>query len=729
MTAVLVEARRGCRTQKRWEWVGDGRSCWRRPGGGYSAELWVGAKVGSSFPCKSKVALWMIRKHLDALAAAVLSQEVAEAPWKAPGNLRGTARARMSSRVRCESQIAETSPNGPGVDGTVSRDSLITFFSLRHRPSTPPFGFSKMASRDGAYRRNYKKSFSYSKNSETEDPSKKEDSKVQNRRDWHEEQGPSMIHQSISGREMGRCALGAKPKVVDRPTPGMPPARNTISYPQKQSAPRMTGSVEKKVVITPDTMLSEKPHGNQRVLFCEKCSSPLQIVNCNNCKSPTLKSKQMVVLEHPSSRSYWHDINALATLRISQEEPFSESPPVVSTLLTHQNDYSVQQPNLYYSPWNDYTSSWIKSVRNSHLDCGDSSITTTLQAKRGSRNFVGAYSYSAMHSQNMPRKTKMTENASQNSRSFHFSESLEAELKEKNYQEETLSWASGAHEYGFQPTSHLEQSSPAKGFIDSHCHLDMTYTKLSFQGTFAKFRKIYKSFPKEFQGCITDFCDPRTLKHGLWEALLKEDLVWGAFGCHPHFARYYNDYQERNILRALQHPKAVAFGEIGLDYSHKCSTPIPEQFRVFEKQLKLAVSLKLPLLIHCRDADEDLLVIMKKLVPPDYKIHRHCFTGSYPVIEPLLQHFPNLSVGFTAVITYSSAWQARDAVKQIPLDRILVETDAPYFLPHQVPRSLCQYSHPGLALYTVREIARIKDQPLSHVLTTLHDNTSRLYNI
>ncbi|XP_023561091.1 putative deoxyribonuclease TATDN2 isoform X2 [Octodon degus] len=73
--------------------------------------------------------------------------------------------------------------------------------------------------------------------------------------------------------------------------------------------------------------------------------------------------------------------------------------------------------------------------------------------------------------------------------------------------------------------------------------------------------------------------------------------------------------------------------------------------KVFERQLQLAVSLKKPLVIHCREADEDLLRIMKKCVPFDYKIHRHCFTGSYPVIEPLLKYFPNMSVGFTAVLT------------------------------------------------------------------------------
>lgn len=74
----------------------------------------------------------------------------------------------------------------------------------------------------------------------------------------------------------------------------------------------------------------------------------------------------------------------------------------------------------------------------------------------------------------------------------------------------------------------------------------------------------------------------------------------------------------------------------------------------------------------------------ERILTWDSPPRRHCFTGSYPVIEPLLDHFPNMSVGFTAVLTYSSAWEAREALKQIPLERIIVETDAPYFLPRQV---------------------------------------------
>lgn len=121
------------------------------------------------------------------------------------------------------------------------------------------------------------------------------------------------------------------------------------------------------------------------------------------------------------------------------------------------------------------------------------------------------------------------------------------------------------------------------GFIDTHCHVDMLYAKLGFRGTFSSFRRLYQSsFPSEFRGCIADFCNPGIMvKEALWEGLLSEDMVWGAFGCHPHFAKDYSSVHERNILMAMRHPKAVAFGEMGLDYSHKNSTKASTQKEVW----------------------------------------------------------------------------------------------------------------------------------------------------
>ncbi|XP_056156427.1 putative deoxyribonuclease TATDN2 [Lampris incognitus] len=269
------------------------------------------------------------------------------------------------------------------------------------------------------------------------------------------------------------------------------------------------------------------------------------------------------------------------------------------------------------------------------------------------------------------------------------------------------------------------------GFIDTHCHLDMLYAKLRYCGTFSNFRNIYRSsFSAEFHGCIADFCNPQLMvRDALWEGLLAEDFVWGAFGCHPHFAKEYSDVHERSILRAMQHPKAVAFGEIGLDYSYKNSTNSSKQKKVFERQLNLAMAMQKPLVIHCRDADDDLLEIMKKCVPRDYKIHRHCFTNNYSVIEPFLMEFPNLFVGFTALITYYRAKEARDAVCKIPLNRIVLETDAPYFLPRQVGKHVCPFAHPGMGIHTLREISLLKGEDIATVLTTIRSNTTQLYGL
>ncbi|XP_037657731.1 putative deoxyribonuclease TATDN2 [Choloepus didactylus] len=679
----------------------------------------------------------------------------------------GSSRRRNSS----PSSSSSSHSSGPGVGGAASKGCVIQstrgFLSSLGSPlrSASP-SLEEMASLEEeacSLKVDSKDTSRNSTNSEcaaeaegqndmTEEPNKVQ----KRRRDRLRDQGSTMIYlkaiQGILGKSMpkrkGEAATRAKPSTGEHPSRGERPARSvTVSQKEKAAAPE--GKVEeektvierssfcdRRVIVDPQEKLSEEPLGDRRTVI-EKTSPPMEFLDVCDSQSEIEKPQEReVVIDHPSSGSDWSDVDEISTVRFSQEEPVLTNLSAVSEPSPFATDYVMYPPHLYSSPWCDYASYWTSSPKPSSYASVGSSSNDTSQAGRSSRSLLNDYSPNpTMGSQNPSRDLMATdEGRSQNSRSFHFSRSSDEEVKEKRtFQEEAPPRPCGRHVSGSTcgslPRSHREPSLE-EGFIDTHCHLDMLYSKLSFKGTFTKFRKIYSSsFPKEFQGCISDFCDPRTLTDCLWEDLLKEDLVWGAFGCHPHFARYYSESQERNLLQALRHPKAVAFGEMGLDYSYKCTTPVPEQHKVFERQLQLAVSLKKPLVIHCREADEDLLAIMKKFVPSDYKIHRHCFTGSYPVIEPLLKHFPNMSVGFTAVLTYSSAWEAREALKQIPLERIIVETDAPYFLPRQVPKSLCQYAHPGLALHTVREIARVKDQPLSHTLATLRENTNRLYNL
>uniref|UniRef100_A0A803JPW3 Uncharacterized protein n=1 Tax=Xenopus tropicalis TaxID=8364 RepID=A0A803JPW3_XENTR len=402
--------------------------------------------------------------------------------------------------------------------------------------------------------------------------------------------------------------------------------------------------------------------------------------------------KEDVSDKDPSIGSDFSDIEDVVSLaRFSQEDEVLPSSPATQETFDVSSHYVMYPLHLYRSPWRHY------------MERSASSSTYVPRTEENTwRQDAANSSLISEHSANIVDNTVLSVSSD--------SDSAGSRRRERSGSFDT-SWTYGNTTKVMRRTSEPCLTDTIKlpkfledGFIDTHCHLDMLFSKLSFSGSFTELRRKYTTtFPREFQGCIADFCDPGTLHKHQWEHLLEEDMVWGAFGCHPHFAQYYNDKKQEEILKAMRHPKAVAYGEMGLDYSYKCSTEVSVQHEVFEKQLKLAVSMGKPLVIHCRDADEDLMKIMKKCVPRDYKIHRHCFTGNYK--------------------------EAREAMKQIPLERLIVETDAPYFLPRQVPKSLCKFSHPGLAMHTVQEIAKTKNLSVKSVLATLLQNTNRLYSL
>ncbi|XP_018114527.1 putative deoxyribonuclease TATDN2 isoform X2 [Xenopus laevis] len=367
----------------------------------------------------------------------------------------------------------------------------------------------------------------------------------------------------------------------------------------------------------------------------------------------------------PSIGSDFSDIEDVVSLaRFSQEEEVPPSSSTAEEPSDVSSRYVMYPLHLYRSPWRNY------------IERSASSSTYVPRTEENTWRQDESYSsFFSEHSANILDNIALSvssDSDSAGSRCRERSGSFDTSLIYEN----TTKMMRRTSEPCLTDTIKLPKFLE-DGFIDTHCHLDMLFSKLSFSGSFTDLRRKYTTtFPREFQGCIADFCDPDTLHNQQWERLLEEDMVWGAFGCHPHFAQYYTDKKQAEILKAMRHPKAVAYGEMGLDYSHKCSTQVSVQHEVFEKQLKLAVAMGKPLVIHCRDADEDLLRIMKKCVPRDYKIHRHCFTGNY-----------------------------------------------------KVPKSLCKFSHPGLAMHTVQEIAKTKNLSVKSVLATLLQNTNRLYNL
>ncbi|BFY97779.1 hypothetical protein BsWGS_00819 [Bradybaena similaris] len=284
----------------------------------------------------------------------------------------------------------------------------------------------------------------------------------------------------------------------------------------------------------------------------------------------------------------------------------------------------------------------------------------------------------------------------------------------------------------------LARSETYRGkFIDSHCHIDLLYDRLGLShGTrFSEFqRMVANSFPSNFEGCVAVFCypkayDPNTPQDQLFNTLAKDDDIWFAIGCHPKSATEFTARHEHGLRKALEQSRVVALGEIGLDYSGTFHRHAETQKTVLRKQLQMAIEMKLPLVIHCRDAYDDCLTILMEMVPRSWPIHLHCFCGNSETANIWLKTFPNLYIGLTPVITFRTAHDAINTARNIPLSRLLLETDSPYFVPGNIPKGRSSVSHPGFALFTAERIAELKNVSVDTVLKACRVNTYNMYGI
>lgn len=281
-----------------------------------------------------------------------------------------------------------------------------------------------------------------------------------------------------------------------------------------------------------------------------------------------------------------------------------------------------------------------------------------------------------------------------------------------------------------QPSTTAQDLKSAK-FIDTHCHLEYVFERFKHQGSFADFM-VEHSYPETYEGCITTFCDPTAFSpsFGIWQDLLSEWNVWGTFGTHPHNAKYYHSSSlEEKMVKCISHPKCVAVGEIGLDYAPHSPSDPDTQRRVLVLQLQMAVGLEKPVILHCRNAEDDLFALLTSTIPRDWKLHLHCFTGSAEMARKFLQTFPNLYIGICGNVTYATS-PVQAIATSVPIERMLLETDAPYMVPRNLPPELTyKFSHPSLAYYTAKEIARIRHMNVVDVLNAIRKNTQAMYGV
>ena len=199
------------------------------------------------------------------------------------------------------------------------------------------------------------------------------------------------------------------------------------------------------------------------------------------------------------------------------------------------------------------------------------------------------------------------------------------------------------------------------------------------------------------------------------------DWVHAAVGSHPDDAEQVNEARIAVYRGLCRNPRVKAIGEIGLDYHYE--EPGREvQKRAFRMQLALAQELSMPVVIHEREAHEDGLRILEEF--PTIRGVFHCFSGSYEMAKELIKR--GWYIGFTGVVTFKNARKAVETAANIPLDRILIETDCPYMAPEPFRGRRCD---PSLVPYVAKKIADLRSLSPEAVAAATAENAKRCFRI
>lgn len=254
--------------------------------------------------------------------------------------------------------------------------------------------------------------------------------------------------------------------------------------------------------------------------------------------------------------------------------------------------------------------------------------------------------------------------------------------------------------------------------IDSHCHL----SQADYDMPVADLIEIAQK--DGVQKMLNIACDTND-----WDELLKAiqtyPNVFGAIGIHPEYALRQEDSFLKKMPKIFkENPKLLGVGEIGLDYSDETIPPKKQQ-ELFKKQIQIAHQIHKPIIIHTRDAEADTLEILKEANQKGLLQNSgiiHCFTGSLDFAKEALAFGFYISV--SGIITFKSAKALRETIKEIPFDRLLVETDCPWLAPEPFRGTKNQ---PAYVAKTLERLAELKEISVAELDKITTDNFNRLF--
>ncbi|HKX64631.1 MAG TPA: TatD family hydrolase [Rhizomicrobium sp.] len=257
---------------------------------------------------------------------------------------------------------------------------------------------------------------------------------------------------------------------------------------------------------------------------------------------------------------------------------------------------------------------------------------------------------------------------------------------------------------------------PAPFFVDSHCHLDFPEYSSQLDAVVARAAAAGVGV------CLSIGTELKRFP-GVRAVAEKFPNVWCSVGVHPHESEKELLDDEAALIREAAHPKVVGIGETGLDYYYE-HAPRQAQQANFRSHIAAARQTGLPLIVHTRDADGDTIALLRdEMGKGAFTGLIHCFTGTQELADAVLQM--GLCISVSGIATFKNSSTLRDVVKSVPLERLLVETDAPFLAP--VPHR-GKTNEPAFVVHTAKMLAELKGVTVEELARVTSDNFFRLFS-
>lgn len=251
--------------------------------------------------------------------------------------------------------------------------------------------------------------------------------------------------------------------------------------------------------------------------------------------------------------------------------------------------------------------------------------------------------------------------------------------------------------------------------IDTHAHIQLDRYDKDRDAVLARAKKA------GVERIIAVGIDLET-SHAAIDLAAKNSAVYATVGLHPHDSEKLSDKLLSDFRELAQKPKVVALGEMGLDFYRDLS-PRKKQRQAFEKQIELAKELGLPVVVHDRDAHEDILRILRRHAGKIDCV-MHCFSGDWRMAQECVDM--GFQISIPGPVTYPNAKKLREVVRKIPLERLFVETDCPWLTP-QFRRG--KRNEPAYVRAVVEKVANLKNTSSEKVAMTTTENARRFFGI